>query len=80
MYRSDSASFLGSERGNGHTRWNGRATFTGSTERWTVSFWGRNLGNEEYTNFYLDQRETLGVETALVGAPRTYGAELTLRF
>ncbi len=80
MYRSDSTSSVGNEEGNGHTRWNGRASFTGSTQRWTVSLWGRNLGDEEYTNFYIDIRDILGVEPGLVGAPRTYGAEVTLRF
>ena len=80
LYRSDSTSSVGNEEGNGHTRWNGRATFTGSTERWTASLWGRNLGNEEYTNFYADFRDSIGVVPGIIGAPRTYGADVTLRF
>ena len=80
MYRSDSTSGVGNAEGNGHSRWNGRASFTGNTERWTVSVWGRNLGDEEYTNFYIDLREEIGVIAGLLGAPRTYGAEVTLRF
>lgn len=80
LNRSDSTSSVGNAEGNGHTRWNGRASFTGSTERWTVSVWGRNLGDEEYTNFYADFRDSIGVIPGIVGPPRTYGAEVTLRF
>ncbi len=79
LNRTDSTSSVGNAEGNGHTRWNGRASFTGSSERWTVGVRGRNLGNEEYTNFYLDARG-IGVIAAIIGPPRTYGADVTLRF
>ena len=80
LNRSDSTSSVGNAEGNGHTRWNGRATFTSRSERWAASLWGRNLGDEEYTNFYADFRDSIGVVPGLLGPPRTYGADVTLRF
>ena len=55
----------------------------GSTDRWTVGLcglWGTNLGDEEYTNFYADFRDSIGGIPAIIGPPRTYGADVTLRF
>jgi len=47
-------------------------------ETWSVAVWGRNLTNTEYrTNRGVS---FLGVPFSLFAQPRTYGAELTVRF
>ena len=71
---------FGSGMGDSYTVFNGRLGFSALDERWGVSIWGRNLGDEEYFNFWADGRETLGYVYSHVAAPRTYGVELTYRF
>ena len=71
---------FGSGMGDSYTVFNGRLSFSALDERWGVSIWGRNLGDEEYFNFWADGRETLGYVYSHVAAPRTYGVELAYRF
>lgn len=80
VHRSGAVYFVDARESDGHTRWNARATFSSNTERWTASLWGMNLGDEEYATFYAHLLDGLGVELLLPGRPRTYGAEVTLRF
>jgi iron complex outermembrane recepter protein len=50
----------------------------------SFSLWGKNLGNTEYLSYGLAQRNIsdggLGFDYTLVGEPRTYGLEVTVRY
>ena len=48
------------------------------SERWSVGAWGRNLTDEVYRG--MRGVSFLGVPFSLFAQPRTYGAELALRF
>jgi len=55
----------------------GRISFTPNDGDWVFSIWGRNITNQLYrTNIIA----FFGDEISRLGAPRTYGAELTVRF
>ena len=71
---------FGAGKGDSYTVFNGRLSFSAVDERWGVSVWGRNLSDEEYYSFWADARATIGYVYSHVGAPRTYGVELTYRF
>lgn len=49
----------------------------------SFALWAKNLGNKQYLSYGLAQRNIqdggLGFDYALVGEPRTYGVELTVR-
>jgi len=54
-----------------------RIAFSMPNTDWQVAVWGRNLENTLYrTNINF----ALGDEVSRIGAPRTYGAELSVRF
>lgn len=54
-----------------------RIAFSLPNTDWQVAVWGRNLENTLYrTNINF----ALGDEVSRIGAPRTYGAELSVRF
>ena len=54
-----------------------RVSFTPNEGRWTVSAWGKNLTDELYrTNIIA----FFGDEVSRLGAPRTYGVELAVKF
>jgi len=55
----------------------GRVTLTPPDQDWTVSLWGKNLTDEIYrTNIIA----FFGDEVSRLGAPRTYGIELSTTF
>jgi iron complex outermembrane receptor protein len=55
----------------------GRVTLTPPDRDWTVSVWGKNLTDEIYrTNIIA----FFGDEVSRLGAPRTYGIELSTTF
>ncbi len=63
---------------------NGRITFVGrSNPQMSVALWAKNLANRHYLTYGLAQRNPsdggLGFDYVLVGEPRTYGLELTIR-
>ncbi len=58
---------------------NMRLTLEGADSRWSVSLWGRNLGEEEYETTKFDS-QPIGYNYTLVGAPLTYGAEFSFNF
>jgi iron complex outermembrane receptor protein len=66
----------------GYALVNGRLALSGP--RYEVALWGKNLANKQYLVYGLAQRNAadggLGFDYALVGEPRTYGAELTAKF
>ena len=59
---------------------NARLSFLSRDEQWGVSLWAKNLTEEEYATFFTEQQSALGTNLAQIGAPRTYGAELSYRF
>ncbi len=58
---------------------NGALTFESADSQWAVSLWGRNLFEEEYVTSAIDLQTFFGYDYTHVGAPRTYGLDLTLR-
>src|ERR1700704_4254157 len=64
---------------------NARVSFESTGRRgFSVAAWGKNLTNRQYLAYGLNQKDpdtgALGFDYGLVGEPRTYGAEATLRF
>jgi len=64
---------------------NARVSFESSGRRgFAVAAWVKNLTNRQYLAYGLNQKDldtgALGFDYGLVGEPRTYGAEATLRF
>ena len=51
---------------------------------YAVGAWVKNLANREYLAYALNQKDAdtglLGFDYALVGEPRTYGIDVTVRF
>ena len=49
-----------------------------------IGVWVKNLANRQYLAYALNQKDAdtglLGFDYALVGEPRTYGVDVTLRF
>ena len=58
---------------------NGALTFESADSRWAVSLWGKNLFEEEYVTSAIDLQAFFGYDYTHVGAPRSYGLDLTLR-
>ncbi|MBS0394164.1 MAG: TonB-dependent receptor [Proteobacteria bacterium] len=64
---------------------NARVSLLGGRDNhFSVALWGKNLANKEYLSYGLAQRNIedggLGFDYALVGEPRTYGVEFTVRY
>ncbi len=59
---------------------NARLQFDSSNEDWSVALWVKNLADEEYRSSGIDLQASFGYDYSHIGAPRTYGAELTYRF
>ena len=48
--------------------------------RWMVEFWGQNLTDETYKQVGIDAPIQAGAYNAFLGAPRTYGMTLRVRY
>jgi iron complex outermembrane receptor protein len=59
--------------------WNGRIQYDSASENWAVAIWGKNLAEEEYLTSAVDL-SGFGYDYTHIGAPRTYGAEIIIRF
>jgi iron complex outermembrane receptor protein len=64
---------------------NARLSFESIGKRgWAIGAWIKNITNRQCLAYALNQRDYdtgyLGFDYALVGEPRTYGADVTLRF
>lgn len=64
---------------------NGRLSFESTGKRgYGVGVWVKNAFNRQYLAYGLNQKDpdtgAIGFDYALVGEPRTYGADITLRF
>jgi len=55
----------------------GRISFTPNDGDWVFSIYGRNIVNELYRTNVIP---FFGDEVSQLGAPRTYGADLSVRF
>lgn len=65
----------------GHGLLNAKATLALSERNVEVSVWGRNLANEEYiTATFSGLYGYLGVSAGTVGAPRTYGVSVSVKW
>jgi iron complex outermembrane receptor protein len=59
---------------------NAHVAFSDAAEKYTVSFWINNIANEEYDVFSINLQTAAGYNYFAQGAPRTYGADFTVRF
>jgi iron complex outermembrane receptor protein len=64
---------------------NARLSFESTGKRgWSIAAWIKNITNRQYLAYALNQKDpdtgALGFDYALVGEPRTYGADLMVRF
>lgn len=57
---------------------NGRVAW--ETDRYTFSVWGKNLTDETYYPFGISLENLFGTSYVVRAQPRTYGAEVTVRF
>ncbi len=58
---------------------NARLFYTTADDRWQLGVWARNLAEEKYRTSAIDLA-TFGFDYSHIGAPRTYGADVTFRF
>ena len=63
-----------------YTLVNARIGFGAQDQRWMVEFWGQNLTDETYKQVGIDAPIQPGSWNAFLGAPRTYGMTLRLRY
>lgn len=56
--------------------YNGRVSWTSTSEQWEVAAWGRNLGDEEYLVYAFDL-SFLGFHERMLGTPRSFGVEVS---
>ena len=66
---------------------NGRVGIGADDDRWTVEFWSNNLFDKDYVQvgfngpFQVDENnDSISVYDAFLGAPRTYGVTLRLKY
>ncbi len=58
---------------------NARISFYSADDRYSVSLWGRNLADEQYSTKSFDLSD-FGYTMSHIGSPRMFGVEATLRF
>ncbi len=81
---NDDPSFIGDPIGNGNqsqdgfTLLNARTSFRAG--QIVFSAWGKNLSNREYFVQGLDLRSGFGEDALIRGMPRTFGADVSVRF
>lgn len=59
---------------------NARLGLTPTSDAWTVEIWAQNLTNSDYYQVVVDQPLQSGTYGAFLGAPRTYGGTMRVRF
>lgn len=64
----------------GYALVNARIGFGRQDRRWMVEFWGQNLTDETYKQVGIDAPIQTGSWNAYLGAPRTYGMTLRVRY
>ncbi|VXB73413.1 TonB-dependent receptor [Luteimonas sp. 9C] len=63
-----------------YTVLNARLGFGRQDQRWMVEVWGQNLTDETYKQVGIDAPIQTGSFNAFLGAPRTYGVTLRMRY
>jgi iron complex outermembrane receptor protein len=63
---------------DGYALVNGRLSY--STDRFSISAWGKNIFNKKYYPFGYDTAGAFGTVLLTPGTPRTYGVEATVKF
>ncbi|MDR7194447.1 TonB-dependent receptor [Luteimonas terrae] len=63
-----------------YTVLNARVGFGRQDQRWMLEFWGQNLTDETYKQVGIDAPIQTGSFNAFLGAPRTYGMTLRMRY
>ena len=74
------ADFVGAEDAPGYFAEDGLLSYSGATNRWSVSVFGRNLSNRAIYNGAIQSPYTAGFVTATLEPPRTYGARASVNF
>jgi len=59
--------------------WNARVSWTSADDKWGVSAYGKNLGDEEYMVYAFDL-SFFGFNEEMLGTPRSFGVDATYRF
>ena len=59
---------------------NGRVAVGSQSGRWTLEAWAQNLTNKDYYQVVVDQPLQSGTYAAFLGAPRTAGMTLRIRY
>ena len=65
---------------SGYALVNARIGIGAKNQRWMLEFWGQNLTDETYTQVGFDAPLQTGSWNAFLGAPRTYGMTLRLKY
>jgi len=64
----------------GYTLGNARFTIGSRNNRWSVELWSQNITDAEYYQVGIDAPLQTGTWNAFLGAPRTYGMTLRLKY
>jgi iron complex outermembrane receptor protein len=59
---------------------NGRISLVSPDDKWGLELWGQNLSDEDYRQVVFDTPYQAGALNAFLGAPRTYGATLRVKY
>jgi iron complex outermembrane receptor protein len=64
----------------GYSLWNGRLTYSSSSDGWEVSLFAKNIFNKEYQTYRFDLTGFAGQVLYLYGPPRWFGGEVKYSF
>jgi len=67
-------------RADSYWQSNGQLRFDDASERYSISLWVKNIEENDEPIYALSLSSGYGYDYTAVGAPRTYGADFTLRF
>ena len=67
-------------RQEAYALYNGRLTWFGASEDYTIALWGKNLTDEQYDSYAINLQAGFGFDYFQQGMPRTYGLEVTYRY
>ncbi|MGB1457676.1 TonB-dependent receptor, partial [Spongiibacter marinus] len=70
----------GEIRQDAYWLYNGRISWYANDDSYSISVWGKNLADEEYDSYAINLQAGFGFDQYLAGEPRSYGAELMVRF
>ena len=67
-------------RQDAYALYNGRLTWRGADENYSVSIWGKNLTDQEYDAYAINLQAGFGFDYFQPGAPRMVGVEASYRW